>query len=408
MLQTSPHAVETKSSWIVAGVALVILATAFGAPWIVAVALKMIAAEVGGARSVPALASALAWFGAGLGGILMGRIAERVGVRWTVLCGTVMIAAGLAIASLGPVWPLYAGCGIFIGVLGIGGINAPLYVYVSNWFDRRRGSALALISSGTYIAGAFWPPLFERVIAMIGWRQTMLCFALLEMIVIAPLALYFLVRAPAAAPTAPAGAGAMSTRRVLGWPPNLVFAALMAAIFLCCVPMSMPQGHLIALCSDLGINASHGAWILSLLLGTAFLSRQFWGVVSDRIGGLRTVLIGSLWQAAGMAAFLVTQDEVGLIIVAAAFGLGFSGLIPATVLAGRELFPAAEAAWRIPILLLCSGTGMATGGWLAGVLYDAYGYYGPAFAAGIVSNLFNAAIIATLVIRRRRMIAMAV
>ena len=143
-----------------------------------------------------------------------------------------------------------------------------------------------------------------------------------------------------------------------------------AAGVLCCIPMAMPQGHLVAFCTDLGISRSMGALMLSVLLGTAFLSRQIWGVISDRIGGLATVLIGSVWQAASMAGFLFTQNEAGLFTVAAAFGLGFSGIIPAYVLAVRELFPASEASWRIPTLLLFSGFGMAAGGWIAGVLYD--------------------------------------
>jgi nitrate/nitrite transporter NarK len=174
-----------------------------------------------------------------------------------------------------------------------------------------------------------------------------------------------------------------------------------AAIFMCCVPMSMPQGHLVAFCTDLGITAALGATMLSVLLGCAFLSRQAWGLISDRIGGLRTVLICSALQAAAMTAFLLTQDTIGLFTVSAAFGLGFAGLIPAYVLAVREHFPVGEAYWRIPVLLLCSGSGMATGGWLAGYLYDYFGYYGPAFATGIGVNLLNLAIVATLVFRLR-------
>jgi MFS family permease len=173
-----------------------------------------------------------------------------------------------------------------------------------------------------------------------------------------------------------------------------------AAVF-CCIPMAMPQAHLPALCSDLGILASHGAAMLSVLLGTAFVSRQFWGWVSDRVGGLETVLVGSVFQIVAMAAFMVTQDEVGLFTVSAAFGLGFAGIIPAYVLAIRELFPAAQAYWRIPTFLLCSGAGMAIGGWLAGALYDHFGFYGPAFAAGVAANAVNLLIVGTLVLRRK-------
>ena len=395
--------VETKSSWIVASVVLVILALSFGAPWIAVVALKLIAAENGGLRSVPALAGSLAWIGYGTGGILMGYIAERVGVRWTVLFGAVMIGVGLALSSGGAPWQLYVGHGLFIGFLGIGGMNAPFYTYVSRWFDRRRGSALALISSGAYVAGAIWPPIFERAIAYAGWRQTMLAYGVLEAAAIVPLAAIFLNRPPEEMPHLGAAlAGARGTGKIFGWPKNLVFALFAAAVIFCCAPMAMPQQHLPAFCSDLGILPSHGAAMLSVLLGTAFVSRQIWGFIADRFGGLNTVLVGSLLQILAMTAFLLTQDEIGLFTVAAAFGLGFAGIIPAFVLAIRELFPAAEAYWRIPTFLLFSGSGMALGAWLAGALYDHFGYYAPAFAAAIALNAVNLAIVGTLVSRSRR------
>src|ERR1700719_4837433 len=196
MLQSRSASVETKASWAVASVALIILGMSFGAAWITAVALKDIANEVGGSRSVPALASSLAWLGSGAGGIIMSRIADRVGTRWTVMSGGLMVGLGLAISTLGPPWPLWIGHGLFIGMIGIGGINAPLYVYVSRWFDRRRGSALALISSGTYVAGALWPAIFERAIAFAGWRLTMVWYGAFAVVVVVPLAIVYLTFPP--------------------------------------------------------------------------------------------------------------------------------------------------------------------------------------------------------------------
>jgi MFS family permease len=405
MLQATIPSVETRSSWVIASVVLVLMAIAFGAPWIIVVALKNIAAEVNGERSVPAFASALMWIGSGFGGIMMGRIAERVGVRWTVICGSVMIAVGLALSTLGPSLPLYVGHGLFIGLIGIGGINAPFYVYVSRWFDRRRGSALALISSGSYLAGTIWPPVFASAIAAFGWRHTMLYYAAFELVLIVPVAALFLRPPPDVPHHATPVRSAQPKRSVLGWPPNVIFALQMCAIFTCCVPMSMPQAHLVAFCSDLGISPAHGAAMVSVLLGSAFFSRQLWGVISDRIGGLYTMLLGSACQAVGMAAFLLTQDETGLFTVAALFGFGFSGLVPANVLASRELFPVGEAYWRIPTLLLCSGCGMAAGGWIAGILYDHFGFYAPAFATGLGINLLNFTIIGTLALRRSQTVA---
>jgi MFS family permease len=401
MLQPAEPSVETRTSWMVASVVLLVMAVAFGAPWITIVALKNIAAEVNGERSIPAFASALMWIGSGVGGLFMGRVAERLGVRFTFMFGAAMIAVGLAVCTLGPSWPLYVGHGLFIGFLGIGGINAPSYVYVSQWFDRRRGSALALISSGSYLAGALWPSVFARTIAAFGWRETMLYFAGLEVLVILPAALIAMRQPPKAMPHLTSSGAERTKTSVMGWPPNLVFGLQMGAIFTCCIPMSMPQAHLVALCSDLGISAAHGAAMVSVLLAAAFMSRQIWGVISDKIGGLYTMLAGSALQGIGMLAFLLTQDEVGLFTVAALFGLGFSGLVPANVLASRELFPAGDAYWRMPSLLLFSGWGMAGGGWLAGLLYDHFGYYAPAFATGLGVNMINLALVATLALRKR-------
>jgi MFS family permease len=397
--------VESKSSWIVASVVLVILTLSFGGPWIIVIALKSIAAETGGMRTVPALASSLAWLGLGAGGIVMGAVAERVGVRWTVIFGAVMICAGLALSAGGESWQLYVGQGLFMGFLGIGSMNAPFYVYVSRWFDRHRGSALALISSGAYMAGAVWPPLFERIIAYAGWRQTMVFFGVFELVAIAPLAAIFLRQPPKLSLSGGRMATSSASGRVLGWPPNFVFLLLLAGVVFCCIPMAMPQAHLPALCSDLGFIASHGAAMVSVLLGTAFLSRQFWGLISDRVGGLKTALIGSGLQMLAMIAFVVTQDEIGLFTVSAAAGFGFAGIIPANILAIRELFPVSEAYWRIPTLLLMSGSGMAAGAWLAGVLYDHFGFYAPAFAAGVAANAVNFLIIAVLVSRQRKPVA---
>ena len=346
MLQSSFSSVETRKSWEVAGIVLVIMAIAFGAPWVTLVALKDIAAEVNGERSVPAFAGALMWIGSGVGGILMGRIAERIGIRFTVIFGALMVAVGLILSSWGPSWPLYIGHGLFMGLIGIGGINAPFYVYVSRWFDRRRGSALALISSGAYLAGALWPPIFARVIAYSGWRQAMLYYAAFEVLVIVPAALIVLAPPPQDLHHVRKTGELRAAKAVLGWPPNLVFALQMTAIFTCCIPMAMPQTHLVAFCSDLGISAAHGAAMVSVLLGVAFFSRQLWGLVSDRIGGLYTMLAGSACQAAGMIAFLLTQDEAGLFTVSALFGFGLSGLVPANILASRELFPVEQAACR--------------------------------------------------------------
>jgi MFS family permease len=395
--------IETRRSWVVAGSALGILSVSFGAPTITIVGLKPIAASFGDARSVPSLCYALAWLGSAVGGIAMGQVAERIGVRWTAAFGGIMIATGLLLSSIGHRIDLYVGHGLFMGLLGNAGLNAPLYVYVARWFDRHRGTALALIASGQALAGTIWAPLFGHVLGRIGWQRTMQLYALFVVVVILPTALLVFRSLPKTGAAGTDGRAEPAVgAAVLGLRPRTALGLLSLASFCCCVPMAMPQGHLVAFCSDAGISLTQGSAMLSVLLACAFVGRQFWGFVADRYGGLRTILAGSACQATAMIGFLLTQNEAGLFVVSAAFGLGFSGIIPAYVVAIRELFPASEASWRVPTLLLCSGSGMAAGGWMAGAIYDSVGFYAAAFAVGILFNLANLVVVGALVLRQSR------
>jgi len=397
-----PDSIESRSSWVAAAITTAILAISYGAPLLVVVGLKPITASLGTDRSVVALAGALVWVGTGMGGIVMGWVADRIGVRPTVVFGALMVVLGLAVSATGWVWALVLGHAILIGLLGNSAHFPPLVVYISRWFDRRRGTAVALISSGQYVAGMLWPTVFERAMAQFGWQATMRGYAVVVAAAIVPMA--FFLQSPPQLSRAAAGMGIGTRRRgrALGLPANLVQTLLCAAGFLCCVPMAMPAGHLVALCTDLGIPAAHGAAMLSVLLGSAFVSRLFWGWLADRIGGLGAVLAGSACQALTIAAFAVTHDEVGLFTVSAAYGLGFSGIVPGYVLAVRELFPSAEASWRVPTVLFISMSGMAFGGWFAGALYDHFGFYAPAFAAGALFNVANLVVIGFLVTRQVR------
>jgi MFS family permease len=400
-----PGQIDSREAWLTTFAALVVASVSLGAPYVVIVALKPIAEELGGMRSVPSGAMSLAMLGTGVGGLAMGWVAERVGVRAVVMFGAVMVFAGLTLSSRGEAWQLYLGHGLLMGLIGNSAINAPLYIYVTKWFEARRGTALALIASGPNVAGACWPPLFERAIAAYGWRQTMVAFGLIVVGIVVPLAALFL-RPPPAAPKSAVTAGAVEVKaRVLALPPNAAFALLAGASFLCCVPMAMPPAHVIALCGDLGMTPAKGAAMLTVMLVCAFTARQLWGWLSDSVGGLLTLLIGSLAQAMAIAGFAITQDEAGLFAVAGAFGFGFSGLIPAYILTARQLFPAREASWRIPTLLLTGMSGMSAGSWLAGVIYDHYGFYAPAFVTGLAFNIANFAIIAGLVILWREVLA---
>ncbi len=395
--------IDGRRSWRTAWLTLAILSVSYGSPLPIVVGMRTIQADLGIDRSVLALASSLVWVGTGAGGILMGWLADRIGVRTVVAIGACMIAGGLALSSLGTVWALYVGYGLMVGLLGNGSVYPPLLVYVTRWFDRRRGSAVALISSGQYVAGVLWPWLFERGISTIGWQNVLLAYGALVLAFILP-ATFFLKPAPIPiVPVAlPRAAGAREHGRVGGLPPTVVQVLICAAGFCCCVPMSIPSAHLVAFCGDIGIKPTHGAAMLSVMLASAFLARQLWGALADRIGGLRTVMTGSACQALAIGCFLLTQDEVGLFAIAAAFGLGFSGIIPSYSVAIRELFPSGEASWRIPLTLFTAMSGMAFGGWFAGAMYDRFGYYAPAFGSGVIFNILNLCIVGYLIARTAR------
>jgi MFS family permease len=393
---------DSRAAWVVATAALVILSIAYGAPLLAAVALKPIAAEFGTARAAVAAAPSFAFVGAAFGGIAAGWLTGWLGIRRIVLFGAVMLAAGLVLSASGGLFQLYAGHGVLMGLFGTSCMFSPIMTYVSRWFDRSRGAAVAMISSGQSLAGAFWPIVFQAGITEFGWRRTMLVFGLFVGATILVLAAIFLRPPPQPLPSkAGDGRDPKAGAPVLGLSPNLAMIILSVAIFCCCVPMAMPSQHIVAFCGDLGFASQIGAAMLSVLLGSAFVARQFWGWVADRIGGLQTLLWSSIAQATALSGFLLTKDEAALFVVSAAFGLGFSGLLPAYVIAIREYYPVKEANWRVPTIYFAGFLGMAAGGWGAGALYDHFGYYLPAFAVGIGFNIVNLIILLTLVFRQR-------
>src|SRR6516164_8222720 len=255
--------IENRSSWLTAAITTAILSVSYGAPLLIVVGLKSITASLGTTRSVVALAGALVWVGTGMGGIVMGWVADRIGVRPTVIFGALMAALGLAVSTIGQVWALFLGHAILIGLLCNSAHLPPMVVYISRWFDHRRGTAVALIWSGQYIAGLLWPTVFERAMTQFGWQATMRGYAVVVAAAILPMALLLRPPPTPSRAAAAAGQGARHPGRALGLPANLVQTLLSAAGFLCCVPMAIPAGHLVALCTDLGIPAAHGAVMLS-------------------------------------------------------------------------------------------------------------------------------------------------
>ena len=369
--------------------------------WSVVVALPAVQAEFGVARADASLPYTMTMIGFGIGGILMGRLTDRFGIMLPVIAGTLALSLGYAAAgSAASLWQYALVQGLLIG-FGSSVTFAPLLADTSHWFDRRRGIAVAIFASGNYLAGTLWPPVLQAFIESVGWRQTFMGVAIFCAATMLPLALLLHRRAPSFDVTAPSGLRAKSwPERPLGFSRNTLQTFLIIAGVCCCVAMSMPQVHLVAMCGDLGYGAARGAEMLSLMLACGIVSRLTFGWISDRIGGLRTLLLGSGMQAVALAMFLPFDGLVSLYVISALFGLFQGGIVPAYAIIIREYFPPREAGSRVSMVITATLFGMALGGWMSGKIFDLTGSYDAAFVNGILWNLVNMSIAYLLLMRQ--------
>jgi MFS family permease len=383
---------ESTYAWLRLSAALGLMTLGGSGMYGIAVALPHVQAEFGVTRGDASLPYTLTMLGFGIGGILMGRLADRFGVITPAIIGAFGLGGGFVLAGLaGSLWQFTLAHGLLIGFLGCSATFAPLVADTALWFNRRRGIAVAICASGNYLAGAVWPPILQYFFDTIGWRATytatgVFCAA-------AMLLLSMMLRPrPPALETATAAKLATRTTAALGLAPNTLMVLLVIAGVACCVAMSMPQVHIVAYCGDLGYGAARGAEMLSLMLGFGIVSRLASGWICDRIGGLRTLLLGSFLQGLALLLFLPFDGLASLYVVSAMFGLFQGGIVPSYAIIVREYFPAREAGVRTGIVLMATLFGMALGGWVSGAIFDLTGSYRAAFVNGIAWNLLNLSI----------------
>lgn len=391
---------ESPYAWLRLAASLALMTLGGAGMYIVTVALPLVQAEYGVDRSDASLPYTLTMIGFGLGGIVMGRLADRFGVLVPVVIGTVCLGAGFVVAGFaGSLWQFALAQGLLIGFLGCSATFAPLVADTSLWFHRRRGIAVGICASGNYLAGALWPPVVQHYFDTVGWRQTYMGVGVFCIAAMLPLALVLRRRPPVLVVTSADGTGHAPAPQSLGLRPGLVLGLLCTAGVACCVAMSMPQVHIVALCGDLGFAAARGAEMLSLMLGFGIVSRLLSGWICDRIGGLRTLLLGSTLQMLALGLYLGADDLTSLYVVSAMFGLFQGGIVPSYAIIVREYFTPLEAGRRVGTVLMATLFGMALGGWLSGAIFDLTGSYDAAFVNGLGWNLINIAIVVTLLRR---------
>ena len=414
MVQRAPEAtgsedvsgVESRYAWGRLAASLALATMGGIGMWSVVVVLPAVQAEFGAGRGDATLPYTATTVAIGVGGILMGRLADRCGTLLSVVWGIAALGFGYLAAGLsGSLWQFTLAQALAIGLFGTAATFGPLIADVSHWFGRNRGLAVAICASGNYLAGAIWPPILQYMIETIGWRHTYVSLSLLCVATMLPLTLA--LRRPAPEPlAAEILGGAENPRRTpLGLSSTTLQVLLVLAAVACCVAMSMPQVHIVSYCADLGYGAARGAEMLSLMFGFGIVSRLASGFIADRIGGLATLLLGSVMQMLALLLYLSFDGLNSLYAISALFGLVQGGIVPSYAIVVREYFSARETAQRIGLVLTATLVGMALGGWLTGVIFDLSGSYRIAFVHGIAWNLLNAGIGIWLLNRSMRLLA---
>lgn len=389
---------DSAAAWRRLALALLIGTVGGVGMWSVVVVLPIVQGEFAAMRADASLAFTMTMLGFGVGGVATGRLADRFGILPAITIGIAALFCGYVGAGLSTALWQFTIVHVLIG-LGASATFAPLMAEASHWFVRRRGIAVTIAASGNYVAGAIWPPLVERATALYGWRATHLAIGVFCAVV---MALLLLILRASMRGTGRQTQAAMQPSVNVGIGINALTAILSIAAFACCVAMAMPQVHIVAYCGDLGYGVARGAEMLALMLAFGIISRIGSGFIADRYGGMVTLLIGSIAQAIALILYVFFNGLTSLFVVSALFGLFQGGLVPSYALIVRETMPANEAATRVGIVIMVSVAGMAFGGWVSGLIFDATGSYRAAFLNGVGWNALNVSIALMLLFRSRR------
>jgi MFS family permease len=395
---------DSRQAWVRLALALAIGSIGCVGMWSVVVVLPTVQAEFSATRGAVSLATTMIFMGFGAGGVVTGKVTDRFGIVTAMalsiaFLGTSFVLAGLA-ATLWQFNAVY-----FLIGLGTSATFAPLMAEASHWFERYRGLAVTIVASGNYVGGTIWPPLVNWGVQSAGWRTTHIAIGV--SCTIAMTLLLLLLRAQIGGAVVRDHDNAPPPRVDLNLSTNALTALLCIASISCCVAMAMPQVHIVAYCGDLGYGVARGAEMLSLMMAFGVVSRIGSGFLADRIGGIRTLLIGSLAQGFALLFYLFFDGLSSLYVISAMFGLFQGGIVPSYAIIVREAMPAREAATRVGIVIFASVFGMSFGGWVSGVIFDATGSYAAAFMNGLAWNALNITIMVGLLIRSRARLALA-
>jgi MFS family permease len=396
---TTPSILDSRISWTRLALSLALSLVGNAGMWAIIVILPAVEAEFGTGRAAATLPYTLTMIGFALGNWVIGRWVDRFGAAKVLAAAALIMAASFGGAAMAPNVAVLSAIQMAIGFATAASFG-PLIADVSQWFLKRRGIAVAIIASGNYLSGAFWPLVLADVLAGPGWRPAYLIIAAAALLVMLPLTYALRKPLPDEALQTSAAAAALRARETGLSNTTLLWLLALAGIG-CCVAMSMPQVHIVAYCVDLGYGPAVGAEMLSLMLMGGVASRLVSGLLADRLGGVLTLLIGSTLQMIALFLYLPTSGLAPLYIVSLIFGLSQGGIVPSYAIIVREYLPPREAGAKVGFVIMATILGMALGGWMSGWIYDLTGSYRMAFLNGIAFNALNVAVMVTILLRSR-------
>jgi MFS family permease len=395
---------DSGQAWVRLALALLIGSIGSVGMWSVVVVLPVVQAEFGATRGAVSLAFTLTMLGFGVGGVATGRVTDRFGIVAAMALSISFLGLAYLLAGLSTTLWQFIAVHVLIG-LGTSATFGPMMAEASHWFERYRGLAVTIVASGNYVGGTLWPPLVNWGMQTAGWRATHIAIGIF--CAVAMTVVLLVLRAQIGRAARRSHANAPPPRVDLRLSTNTLTVMLCIASIACCVAMAMPQVHIVAYCGDLGYGVARGAEMLSLMMAFGVISRIGSGFLADKIGGILTLLIGSVAQGFALLFYLFFDSLTSLYLISAMFGLFQGGIVPSYAIIVRESMPASEAATRVGIVILASVVGMSFGGWVSGVIFDATGSYAAAFLNGLVWNALNIIIVVSLLIRARRRLALA-
>ena len=357
--------------------------------WSVVVVMPAIESDFNIDRGKASLLYATTMVGFGLGNFLIGKIIDKYGLKLPIIVATLILVISYLIGTISTeFWHLLI-LQIFMGTAAAT-FFGPSMADIGNFFEKRRGLAVAIIASANYVAGAFWPLIISYFLETMTWKDVYLYIALICIIIMIPIS--FFLKNNISQNESDINTEASNTK-LTNLSPSALQTLLILAGIGCCLAMAMPQVHIVALCVERGFGLSIGAEILAVMLFSGMISRVGFGYLSDKIGPVYTLFIGSLLQMISLVFFLPFDSQLSLYIVSLMFGLSQGGIVPAYAMIVRKYLPLKEVGERVGLVIMATIVGMGLGGWMSGEIFDITQSYKLAFVNGIFWNFTNLLIV---------------